>query len=191
MDVSLTTFSVLVIPVMVVWRIKIHWTQRVALAFSLCLTIFLIVITVVRVSGLVNKDIVDNVWEIYWTLLSAEVGIILAAAISFRALFVARSNSKKSNLSPQEQARQFFKRSYLSRKRRKNGPYTDTFDTMSDTESGLPSVPRAYMTGMRTFIDEQGRSFERPETKGSDVRLSEGRDGAPLSPYTPLPEHAS
>jgi hypothetical protein len=172
-----------VIPITVIWQIKIHWTQRVALAFSLCLTIFLIVITIVRVSGLVSKDTVDNVWEIYWTLLSAEVGIILAAGISFRALFVSRSNSKKLNLSPQDQARQFFKRSYLSRKRRK-----DTFDTISETEAGLPGIPRAYMTGVRTFIDDQGRSFDRHESKSSDVRLSEGSDSVMLSPYTPLQE---
>ncbi|KAF1343460.1 hypothetical protein EJ07DRAFT_130650 [Lizonia empirigonia] len=167
---------VLAIPIAVVWKIRVHWTQRLALGFSLCLTVFLIIITIVRVSGIVYADTVDNIWEIYWTLLSAEVGIIMAAAISFRAFFVARSNSKKSNLSPQEQARQFFKQSYLNRKRRRKDGYIDTFDSLGQKEAGLPSIPRAYMTGVRTFMDNHGKSFDSTETKTSSVGSSVGSD---------------
>lgn len=100
----------------------------------------------------------------------------MAAAISFRAFFVARSNSKKSNLSPQEQARQFFKQSYLNRKRKRKDGYTDTFDSLGDKEAGLPSIPRAYMTGVRTFMDNHGKSFDSTETKTSSDGSSVGSD---------------
>ncbi|ORX96643.1 hypothetical protein BCR34DRAFT_628782 [Clohesyomyces aquaticus] len=149
---------ILAIPIAIIWRVKIRWSQRIVLAFSLYLTFLLIIITIIRISGLIHNNIVDQVWEIYWTLLSAEVGIIMASAISFRAFFVPRSNAK-SRLSPQEQVHGFFRESYLARKYRMRHWNTSAWDEQKEAENGLPHIPRAHITGIRTFIDHQGRSF--------------------------------
>lgn len=72
-----------------IWKIQVRWTQKLALGLTLCLTIFLITITLVRASGLTYRGYVDNVWEIYLQFISAEVGLILTSLSAFRTLFVA------------------------------------------------------------------------------------------------------
>ncbi|KAG9241619.1 hypothetical protein BJ878DRAFT_395507, partial [Calycina marina] len=82
---------ILVIPIRVIWQIRISWLQKFTLAISLCLTIVLIVITIIRATGLRRGgDTIDSQWEIYWQIISAEVGIILTTVTTFRSFFVSR-----------------------------------------------------------------------------------------------------
>ncbi|KAF2190001.1 hypothetical protein K469DRAFT_722941 [Zopfia rhizophila CBS 207.26] len=145
---------ILCIPICVIWKIQVHWTQKIVLMFSLCLTIFMITITIIRVSGMVSNGVVDIIWEVYWLILAAEVGLIMAAAIAFRIFFVAWNNRKTS---PPEQVQRFFRESFANRFRR--GWRSQSEDT-EELGNHLPAIPRAQMTGMRTFIDAQGVSFD-------------------------------
>jgi hypothetical protein len=72
----------------------VKWQQKVALTMSLRLTIFLIIATIVRVSGIRYHGETDTVWESYWNIISAEIGVIMAAATAFRSFFVARSREQ-------------------------------------------------------------------------------------------------
>ncbi|KAJ4290922.1 hypothetical protein N0V90_010118 [Kalmusia sp. IMI 367209] len=99
---------VLGIPICVIWRIRVHWTQKIVLMLSLCLTVFIIAITIVRMAGFASHGQVDIIWEVYWLILAAEVGLIMAAAITFRIFFVSW-NAKKA--SPPEQVQHFFSES--------------------------------------------------------------------------------
>jgi hypothetical protein len=112
--------------------------------------------TIARVAGLIHKGKVDTIWEIYWTLISAEVGVFMAAATAFRSFFVSRNNSK--GYTPRQQAQRFFSASFVARfTKKKQSTLDDSLDTQKGSGFGLPSVPRAQMTGLRTFIDEQGK----------------------------------
>ncbi|KAF1839161.1 hypothetical protein BDW02DRAFT_643996 [Decorospora gaudefroyi] len=147
---------ILAIPICVIWTIKVQWTQKVALMSSLCLTVFMMITTIARVAGLIHNDMVDSIWEIYWTIVSAEVGVFMAAATAFRSFFVARNNIKGST--PRQQAPRFFSASFVAKfNRKKRSTMDDSLDTQKESPFGLPKVPRAQMTGLRTFIDEQGR----------------------------------
>ncbi|KAF2204503.1 hypothetical protein GQ43DRAFT_493224, partial [Delitschia confertaspora ATCC 74209] len=64
---------ILFIPIRIIWTIRVSWGQKLALICSLCLTIFMIIITIIRVSGLVNDGAIDNTWEVYWLVLGGEV----------------------------------------------------------------------------------------------------------------------
>jgi hypothetical protein len=167
-------FIVLAIPIIIVWKIQIRWTQKIVLTFSLCLTAFIIATTVIRVAfmawdptGLGYHTTIDVIWVFYWSLVSAEVAIFMAAAISFRIFFVA--HKRRSNLTPQEQARKFFKESFLRRAYRKE---SDTLESIDNDRYSLPEIPRAYMTGMRTYIDSQDWALELGY-KGPAVKLEQ------------------
>jgi hypothetical protein len=123
--------------------------------FSLCLTAFMIATTIARVSGLIYHGMVDTIWETYWTLISAEVGVFMAAGTAFRTFFVTRSRSK--SYKPQENLKYFFPASFAAKFGRKRAdPFGDSLDD-TNSRGRLPrNIPRAHMTGMRTFIDEQG-----------------------------------
>lgn len=155
-------------PITIVWKIKIYWTQKIALVLSLSVTIFMIAITIVRVSGLVYRDAVDTIWEFYWHVVSANVAIFMASAIAFRSFFVAR-NSNRPNLSPQDQARRFFQESFM-RKFGPKDPYS--FGDTTTAASALPSVPRAQLSGIRTFIGRQGRSANDTLVAEDSVELT-------------------
>jgi len=124
---------------------------------SLCLTVFMMATTVTRLAGLIYDEMVDTIWEIYWTLISGEVGVFLAAATAFRSFFVARKASK--NGTPQQQAQRFFSASFVAKfNRKKKSTLDDTMESRNEKGAfGLPRVPRAQITGLRTFIDERGR----------------------------------
>ena len=167
---------VLVIPIKLVWGLRLKWSKKAAIAATLCLTVLVMIITVIRIATIVHEDKIDPVWGVYWHIIAAEVGVIMAACMSFRVFFVARNNKRGSPHSSRSrhwyhQSRDFFRR-YLSsgRRRRPQGAVdrsTDDSSMLCDKchrgRSGwqgqdLPSIPRAHMTGMRTLINEQGRT---------------------------------
>lgn len=148
--------------------------QKIALAFSLCLTVFLIVITVVQLSGLVYNGVIDSVWEFYWQLVGADVAIFMASAISFRSFFVARNN-KKSNASPQDGAGRFFNESFLRKFHRKG---SSTLIESTIDLSKLPTIPGGQLTGMGSFIHNQGESL-------NDTVKDDGVLDWPLPNYPP------
>ncbi len=54
------------------WKIRIRWTQKIAVGCSLCLTVVMITLTIIRASGLRYGNTIDSVWEVYWQIMSAE-----------------------------------------------------------------------------------------------------------------------
>ncbi|EMD68471.1 hypothetical protein GGP41_003316 [Bipolaris sorokiniana] len=172
---------ILAIPICIIWQIKVQWTQKVALASSLCLTVIMMATTVARLAGLINNDMVDTIWELYWTVVSAQVGVFLAAATAFRSFFVSRKNSKA--LTPKEQAQRFFSASFAAKfnRKRKDTLLDDTLE--SGTEKGplgLPAVPRAQMTGLRTFINDQGEIQSIQVNSPESTLYSKEEDSARL-----------
>jgi hypothetical protein len=85
--------SVLVITVILIWKIRINWKQKVALAFTLCLTIVMVIITIARIARLKWKDKLDSVWETYFIVIAAEIGLALVAITAFRALYVSKEKN--------------------------------------------------------------------------------------------------
>lgn len=84
--------------------------------------------TVTRFAGLIYDDIVDTMWEIFWTLTSGEVGGFLAAATAFRSFFVSR---KQSRYTAKQQAQRFFSASFAAKFNRKKRNHT--LDDMLNT----------------------------------------------------------
>lgn len=134
------------------------------MTLSLCLTIIIIIIAIIRSSSLRVQDKIDPVWALYWQYMTAEIGIIMAALTAFRQFFVARSNEKG------QQSLELFQHWGSRSKqliRRILTPSTWQTKTMSGISTGkgdgdqsynLPPVPRGTMTGIRTFINGHGRS---------------------------------
>jgi hypothetical protein len=174
----LTPSTVLYLPISIIWRIRVPPAQKVALLLSLGLTALIVIITIVRFSGFVKDGVVDTIWGAYWLVLGAEIAIFMAAAIAFRAFFVARGQSKAST--PPVSGDKFF-RSSLARKFRRRGAETELD---SADEKGLPSIPGAQLTGMRTMIDQQGRSpIEANQHSNGFWPLSDEEDAIPLRSY--------
>lgn len=167
--------AVLYIPVQLIWQVKLKLIQKFTLACSLCLTVVVIIFTVTRASGLEWQGKLDVLWEVYFQIVAAEIGLILVSTTAFRAIFVSRAQRKQQ--SPQKSP-PFLTKSVRILKRTLN-PRRWTSKSSKDISNGqkdgnakqcfeekLPNIPGATMTGMRTFDDDQGMT-----TKG-DAELS-------------------
>lgn len=162
---SANLIVVLCIPCRLIWQVKIKLSQKVVLACSLCLTAVVVIFTLTRASGLVWHGTIDVVWEVYFQIVPAEVGLILVSMTAFRAMFVSRAARKPH--SPQKgpsvwvRSRSFLRilvdpRRWMSRhsKDTTGGQKDDTVKRGFNGE--LPSIPGATMTGINTFINCQG-----------------------------------
>jgi hypothetical protein len=139
----------------------------------------MIVITIIRVSGILLDDEVDAVWGIYWLILSAEVGITMTAMIAFRAIFVARSEqvvqSAGGRMDWYSRSKRLLRQkispsSWRSKStQQSSGPYEAHRNNRPVPMNAFPTIPRAHMTGVRTFIDGRGKSMNASHTMQSQV----------------------
>ncbi|KAF7951338.1 hypothetical protein EAE96_006654 [Botrytis aclada] len=166
--------TILVIPVRLIWQIKVRWTQKIALGFSLCLTIGMIILTVIRVSGLHAESSFDSAWEVYWLIVAGEVGLILTTGTAFRALFVSRNQKK------------FIAADHNSQKwrTRRTSETSGAIEPASASYEmhgvmALPGIERGTITGIRTFIN--GRSSALRASQVIKSPMEEEEEGWPLS----------
>lgn len=147
---KLTVYKlVIAIPVILLRRVQIKLRQKFALGFSLCLSIIMIITAIVKISGLFASTssyrIADMTWEIFWQFMEACIAVIMVSLTAFRSLFVVHGSGARR--SPQKLSLR--KRVLNSRiaRGRKRAAGNDSEET-----EGFPEIPRATLTGMRTFI---------------------------------------
>ncbi|KAL8919246.1 MAG: hypothetical protein Q9208_006907 [Pyrenodesmia sp. 3 TL-2023] len=182
--------QVLYIPVNLIWKIQIRWTQKVPLVLSLCLTAIIILVTITRIAGIEKGGQVDGVWESYFLIVAAEVGIILASVSTYRTLFVSHRRGDrakaKRDLKDQEHfyspTRELIRRVLIpspwrSKAREPSTPHENKEHHYHyvDVEA-LPEIPRAYMTGVRTFINGRVVGADDADVMGSQMTQDDDDD---------------
>ncbi|KAF7895361.1 hypothetical protein EAF00_007175 [Botryotinia globosa] len=180
---------ILVIPVRLIWQIKIRWTQKIALGCSLCLTIGMIVLTIIRVSGLRAESSFDSAWEVYWLIVAGEVGLILTTGTAFRALFVSRNQKVMGPEPPIDSSNIFSRTKELLRliatpkkwRTRRTSGAIDSISARHEMHGmmALPGIERGTITGIRTFIN--GRSSALRVSQVIKIPVEQEEDGWPLS----------
>lgn len=131
----------------------------------------MVVFTITRASGLEWKGNLDVLWEVYFQIIAAEVGLILVAVTAFRQLFVSRINQNRRappKSPPFWTGAVNTMRGLLDPRRwtssysgYRNGPQGRGSERKPKGLFGrLPDIPGATMTGVRTFIDEHSSGTE-------------------------------
>ena len=146
----------------------------------------MILVTITRISGIKLDGSIDQVWETYFIILAAEIGIILTSVSAFRTFFISRRDNNKAKPSPgnrthwYSQDSSILKRLFtpsLWRSKSKGQSTSEGYKADEDDHfpmGDLPNVPRAQMTGIRTFINGNGkgmstsRIMESQATQGDD-----------------------
>ncbi|KAI4112803.1 MAG: hypothetical protein LQ338_008272 [Usnochroma carphineum] len=97
-SLEFTALPVITIPVALLWRVRIDVRRKVALGTTVCLSVFTVVCSIVRVSGgnTVNGQI-DSSWVILWLQIEAAVAVMMVSTTAFRALFVAERSQKQES----------------------------------------------------------------------------------------------
>ncbi len=87
--------TVLIFPVFILWNIRLTWRKKLALGSSLCLTVFVIAATVVRLAGMSNGSAIDSVWSVFWQFVAACVALVVNSATALRVLFVGGRSGRR------------------------------------------------------------------------------------------------
>jgi hypothetical protein len=179
--------SVLYIPVHLIWRIKVRWTQKFLLAISLCLTVFVIAVTLVRASGLRAGSNIDSVWKVYWSFIAAEVGLIMAAATAFRSIFVARASERAQAEHNKEWEWHYQKKRLLRRVLPFTAKGSTTLPSFNTKRVGR--IPRGTMTGLKTFFSRFDRATNVTGQPTANTAVGNDELGWPLNPSVTRVSH--
>ena len=171
---SLSQALVLYIPCRLIWKVKIRLARELALASCLCLTVVVMVCTVMRITGLSYYKSVDAVWETFWQYVSASVGLCLTSVAAFRSLFIShRVSHRQQETSDLERLSLLYDRVKRALKRNwsiqplRVRAWQSRQEYASDTSNqfrgmDLGKVERGTITGLRTFIRQYQRSPDTP-----------------------------
>lgn len=153
MDI-MSDLLVLSLPVSLLWKVRISVRQKIGLGLSLCLSCFMVIVTIVRIAGirLRGSNTVDIVWLAFWQQQECSIAVLMMSVSAFRSLFI--QNSAKSpaprqhKYSPSEKERRVLRRR----------PLPDLHD--DHETNGLPQIPSATLTGITTVIEGDRQSEE-------------------------------
>lgn len=148
------------IPILILRKVQIKPKTKFFLGTSLCLSFAMVIVTIVRVSGLRNGSNLDPVWDFYWQIVESSIAIIMVSLTAFRSFFVQerirRSQEKRSWYHGVKQI--------LSSR---SGAASE------ESAHELPPIVRGHLTGLRTMISRHGRT-----SQGAGTYLQDEEDDA-------------
>ena len=132
------------IPIYLLWSVQIQTRQKVIMGIFLSLNVFIIFTAAVRVSGITFHGTFVVIWFSIWQHIEACVAVIVISLTAFHSVYI----NSQSSRARREQANRPWLSSTVAAITRKKAL------NRSDREStpGLPTIPSATLTGMRTFI---------------------------------------
>ena len=133
--------TVMIIPIRMLWNMQVKARQKLAIGTALCLSIAMIITCIVRLSCiLTSKDIVDVSWEVFWQLAEACIAVLMVSLTALRSVFIGKvSRARPATSWSSRQARYWLRNKVFNR-------------GSEETDRRLPDIPRATLTGIRTFI---------------------------------------
>jgi len=148
MDIT-TDLLVLSFPLALLWRVRISLRQKFGLGCVLSLSLFMIVIAVIRMGGIQQASgVVDIVWLAFWQQQECSIAVIMVSVSAFRSFFAEKANSY-----PAQRRRPEDYPPTIGRKiwRRERSAEEDLEKTLGSS-NGMPSIPSATFNGVNTMI---------------------------------------
>lgn len=134
------------VPVVLLWKAKITLRQKSLIGFFLSLSMCMIIIALVRISGVrTHRDVIDVQWLLFWNEVEATVATIMVSVTAFRQLIGLKALDAREG-----RDRSWY--SYHNYHRRL--PFRSSKKSLGKGwETGQPPpIPGATLTGVRTLI---------------------------------------
>ena len=123
----------------------------------------MIIITIIRITGLTQDGKIDYVWEIYLSILAAEIGLTLVALTAFRALYISKTKSRYiqnpiTTFNWYKKGRDTVLQ-VTSKVTGKLHPDLNSIEIDKGDEGFIRNdIPHGTMTGMKSYIEKNGKS---------------------------------
>ncbi|KAF7502321.1 hypothetical protein GJ744_006131 [Endocarpon pusillum] len=168
---GLTDLMVVSIPIIILRRSQMPTLTKIGLGTFLCLSVFMLVCSILRAAGTYYHGTLSYPWCIFWLHSEACIGIIMGSVTAYRSALVGSSNVAEKV--------QFFNKLFG---RRTSSPIADHNAERACKKDQpirrhlLLGFPGATLTGLRTLFGGNSRtpptSFIAP-TQNSDLDLLE------------------
>ncbi len=150
---------------MVLHQSRIRASQKAALGVFLCLSLVMVIFSITRVSKISGASGVDVPWVFFWQFMEASVAVLMGSLTVFRTLLIAEGNKRRAAAAPVSPPGGGLLKGDGSPRRPRSyyalGHRVRLFgrkkEMEEDLEEGLPEIPGALMTGLRTFIRRNHR----------------------------------
>ncbi|CAF9917339.1 MAG: hypothetical protein HETSPECPRED_003214 [Heterodermia speciosa] len=147
----------LTIPILLLWGVKISLQRKLALGTILCLSVFTMIICIVRISGgNTTNGQVDSAWVIFWLQVEAAVAVIIVSVTAYRMLFIAETQQYRD--SPPQQIE-----TAASRAR-----FWNRTDRTTTRSNGLPSIPAPTLSKVRSWVKRSEGGKEAYTARSDD-----------------------
>ena len=96
MEKTTKSVAVLAVPIRLLWNVSMSFRSKLALLALFSLTIFTMIIAILKITLTLHRGRADNSWLYMWAAVESAVAIIIASAVSYRAV-VSRDYKKSAN----------------------------------------------------------------------------------------------
>ncbi|KAI0105053.1 hypothetical protein GGR51DRAFT_572094 [Nemania sp. FL0031] len=139
------------LPIIVLRNSPLNRSTKFGLAIFLCLSIFMAILAIVRISGFYYKGLEDDIWEFFWQQTEGAVAVMMASITAFRTLFVKRKGDGKAE-APKEVSHSSRFRRFLANFKALAREQPEEKPVSPSLAVELPQLPSSILTGLRTFI---------------------------------------
>ena len=162
MDV-LTDIMILIIPIILLWRVKLKIHQKIVIGVFLCLSVVMIIVAIIKVAGVKYYGSAELTWGALWQQIEACAAVSMISLTAFRSVFVSNSSTSSREKAWKASIPHFLKKIKGS--------------SVSSQELRLHdvSIPRATMTGMRTAIGSIEDDITYPEQSATNSTIHHDR----------------
>lgn len=95
------TISVVSIPTIMLWRVRMKTTQKLGIGAFLCLSFCMIIVACIRFSGQRVRGSSIDVWQYFWLEVEACVPVCMISLTAFRSVFASNlSNANAAKAKP-------------------------------------------------------------------------------------------
>lgn len=135
-----------VIPISLLWSVRIKLHQKFIIGIFLSLNLFMTFTAIVRRAGLKYHGTLDTVWLFTWHHIEACVAVIMISITAFRSIYVSSQQTSRARKRLADN-KPWYSSPVAAIRRKRALDHRD-----EDFVAGLPTIPSATLTGVRTFI---------------------------------------
>ena len=135
-----TDLLILSLPIYMLYKVKIKTKQKLGVGSFLCLSVFMIIIAIIRISKINAADF--EVWACFWQHFEGCIAVLMVSLTAFRTMFVGKHSSASDQRKPKF-SDTYRRRLWFSKKSSENGN--------EKAHVSVP-IPGATLTGLRTLV---------------------------------------
>lgn len=86
---------------MILWNVQIPWKAKFEIGIALCLSLFMTVIAIIRITlGMIAPGIPDTIWTYFTFSLGSSTAVFMVSATAFRSIYGHQKASKVEKSQP-------------------------------------------------------------------------------------------